>query len=76
MEWMFKLNASSTNLSDGYFTTADWVTAQQAKIIKIQGRRYNATYASRVHYNKYWDGGTASGADEVVQPSIFIQAIG
>ena len=76
MEWVFKLNASSTTVGDGYFTTADWVTAQQAKIIKIQGRRYNSSYSSRVHTNKYWDGNTASGADMVVQPSIFIQAIG
>ena len=76
MEWVFKLNASSTNLSNGYFTTADWVTSQQTRTIKIQGRRYNASYDSRVYYNKYWDANTASGADEVVQPSIFIQAIG
>ena len=76
MEWVFKLNASSTTVGDGYYTTADWVTAQQAKIIKIKGRRYNSQYESRVHYNKYWDGSTASGADAVVQPSIFIQAIG
>ena len=76
MEWVFKLNASSTTVGDGYYTTADWVTAQQAKIIKVKGRRYNSSYNSRVHYNKYWDGNTASGANEVVQPSIFIQAIG
>ena len=76
MEWVFKLNASSTTVGDGYYTTADWVTAQQAKIIKVKGRRYNSSYSSRVHYNKYWDGNTASGANEVVQPSIFIQAIG
>ena len=76
MEWVFKLNASSTTVGDGYYTTADWVTAQQAKIIKVKGRRYNSSYNSRVHYNKYWDGATASGANEVVQPSIFIQAIG
>jgi len=76
MEWVFKLNASSTTVGDGYFTTADWVRAQQAKIIKIQGRRYNSSYSSRVHTNKYWEGSTASGADMVVQPSIFIQAIG
>ena len=76
MEWVFKLNASSTTVGDGYYTTADWVTAQQAKIIKVKGRRYNSSYNSRVHYNKYWDGNTASGASQVVQPSIFIQAIG
>ena len=76
MEWMFKLNASSTTVADGYYTTADWVTAQQAKVIKIQGRRYNSAYNSRVHFNKYWEGNTASGADMVVQPSILIQAIG
>ena len=76
MEWVFKLNASSTTLADGYFTTADWVTAQQAKVIKIQGRRHNSSYSSRVHHNKYFDGTTASGASAVVQPTIFIQAIG
>ena len=76
MEWVFKLDAGSTDLSEGFFTPADWVTSQQARTIKVQGRRYNASYNSRVHYNKYWDAATASGADEVVQPSIFIQAIG
>ena len=76
MEWVFKLDAGSTTVADGFFTPADWVTAQQAKVIKIQGRRYSSSYNSRVHYNKYWDGGTASGTNEVVQPSIFIQAIG
>jgi len=76
MDWTFKLNASSTSAANGYYTTADWVTAQQTKIIKVRGRRYSSSYNGAVHYNKYWDGGTASGTSQVVQPSIFIQAIG
>jgi len=76
MDWTFKLNASSTSAANGYYTTADWVTAQQRKIIKVRGRRFNASYNGAVHYNKHWDGGTASGTSQVVQPSIFIQAIG
>ena len=76
MDWTFKLNASSTSAANGYYTTADWVTAQQAKIIKVRGRRYSSSYNGAVHYNKYWEGATASGTSQVVQPSIFIQAIG
>tara|TARA_Y100000768_G_scaffold254823_1_gene193626 strand:+ start:176 stop:1057 length:882 start_codon:yes stop_codon:yes gene_type:complete len=76
MDWTFKLDASSTSAANGYYTTADWVTAQQAKTIKVQGRRYSSDYNGVVHFNRYWDGATAAGSNQVVQPSIFIQAIG
>ena len=46
-----------------------------ARTLKMRGRDYSSSYDVTVHRNNWWDGGGASGADDVSKPTLSIKAI-
>jgi hypothetical protein len=46
-----------------------------AKTLKMTGREYNSSYDANLHQNEYWDGATASGANNIAIPTLSIKAI-
>ena len=69
-EYMIQCNAGSDDAANAKFTS--WTSA---KTLKIQARRYSATYACDIHRNRYRDGGTATGDYVFAAPVLTIIAI-
>jgi hypothetical protein len=74
MVWIFDLNTTTTDISNGKVQTSDWTTN---KTLRVMGREYDgSTYHGEVHSNKYWDGGSVAAATTgLVKPHLYIQAI-
>ena len=69
-EYMIQCNAGSDDAANAKFTS--WTSA---KTLKIQARRYSATYACDIHRNRYRDGGSATGSYAFAAPVLTIIAI-
>ena len=69
-EYMIQCNADSDDAANGKFTS--WTSS---KTLKIQARRYSATYAMDIHRNRYRDGGTATGDYAFAAPVLTMIAI-
>jgi len=69
-EYTIQCNAGSDDAANAKFTS--WTSS---KTLKIQARRYSATYACDIHRNRYRDGGTATGDYVFAAPVLTIIAI-
>lgn len=66
----FDLTAASDDAANSEF--ASWTSA---KTIKVRGRQYNSTYKASIGYNRWRDGGAASGAYAYSIPNLQIIAL-
>ena len=69
-EYMIQCNAGSDDAANAKFTS--WTSA---KTLKMQTRRYSATYACDIHRNRYRDGSSATGSYAFAAPVLTIIAI-
>ena len=73
MVWIFDLTETSDDIANGKIAGSGWTSN---KTIRVTGREYDgSTYHSIVHANTWWDGATASGANALIKPHLYIQAI-
>ena len=73
MVWIFDLTETSNDIANGKLAGSQWTSN---KTIRVTGREYDgSTYHGEVHSNDYWDGAGDSGANGIVVPHLYIQAI-
>lgn len=46
-----------------------------ARTLKMRAREYSSTYDARLHSNNWWDGGGASGSNDLSIPTLSLKAI-
>lgn len=71
MEYTFDLTHGTDDPATGRF--AGWTSLKE---IRVEWRRYNSTYQSRIHSNAWRDGGGSSAPYDVHTPNLMIMAIG
>ena len=69
IDFVFDLTKTTSNLALGQ--VASWTTG---KVLKVQARRYAASYAVNLHNNKYEDGTNSSGNEVHVKPILTLIA--
>ena len=74
MNFDYPILIDSTLASDD-IANAKFNSWTSAKTIKMQGREYSTSYTASLHKNGWWDGGGASGTDNVAIPTISLKAI-
>ncbi len=73
MVWIFDLTETSDDIANGKIAGSGWTSN---KTIRVTGREHDgSTYHSIVHANTWWDGTNASGANALIKPHLYIQAI-
>ena len=69
-EYTIKCDADSDDAANAKFSS--WTSS---KTLKLQARRYSASYACELHSNQYRDGGTASSTYTFAAPTLTIIAL-
>ena len=69
-EYTIKCDADSDDAANAKFSS--WTSS---KTLKLQARRYSASYACELHSNQYRDGGSATGDFTFAAPTLTIIAI-
>ena len=70
VEYTINCDADSDDANNGKFTS--WTSP---KTLRVQYREHSGSYESRLHYNTWWAGSSASANYQIMKPHLTIQAI-